>query len=835
VADIFISYTRADREWAFWIAKELEALGHTPHVHEWEIKAGEDIYAWMERRHDAADHVLCVVSDGYLNDIQAPYSALERRAAQWQAASKRARFALFVVVDPCRLPTLSDHIHRCELFGIPEEAARTRFREFMAAPVPSAAIGFPGTVSAVANVPIRVPLHFMGRDEALADIETALKRNHGRVAITALHGLRGVGKTTLAAAYADRHRAGYRATWWIRAQTESTIRAGLVALGIRLGWVSTDDKEEPAVGAVMERLRHEGEGILLIFDNAIDVDSLRPYLPRGGLAKVLVTSNSHAWREVAEAVEIRIWRKEIGADYLMARAGRTSERAAAEALSEALGGLPLAHAQAAAFCEWLGVSFADYLKRFEASPVQLLDDPHYAPADYYDGRTVAKTFALAIAEAQKRHPAAEPLILYSALLAPEPIPLFLYFEAREELREPLTTALADNGLDEAIAVLRAFSLVDLETIENERDALIKTTAIRLHRLVREVVAAQLRGEARDQVLSVLTAALLRVYPKDGYRNSDSWPRCDLLTPHLQAVCEAVVECAIGNAEIGELLNRAGCYFNGVAAYSDARPIFERVLAIREKVLGPEHPDTAQSLNDFATLLRLEGNRVGAQPLLERALAIREKVLGPEHPDTAQSLNNLGLFLLEGRDTVRARPFLERALAIRGKVLGPEHLDTVTSLNNVGMLLKREGNFAAARALYERVLAIREKEQGPEHADMAGILVNLGVLLKDEGNLAGARPLLQRALRILEKKHAPDYPNTNLARRILASLLLAEGRPAEALALGEAALKNQERALVQNRQDIIASARVVADALHATGRREEAAALRARYIIKVANR
>jgi hypothetical protein len=465
--------------------------------------------------------VACCAGTQRGREKQAPYSALERRAAQWQAASKRARFALFVVVDPCRLPTLSDHIHRCELFGIPEEAARTRFREFMAAPVPSAAIGFPGTVSAVANVPIRVPLHFMGRDEALADIETALIRNHGRVAITALHGLRGVGKTTLAAAYADRHRAGYRATWWIRAQTESTIRAGLVALGIRLGWVSTDDKKEPALGAVMERLRHEGEGILLIFDNAIDVDSLRPYLPRGGLAKVLVTSNSHAWREVAEAVEIRIWRKEIGADYLMARAGRTSERAAAEALSEALGGLPLAHAQAAAFCEWLGVSFADYLKRFEASPVQLLDDPHYAPADYYDGRTVAKTFALAIAEAQKRHPAAEPLILYSALLAPEPIPLFLYFEAREELREPLTTALADNGLDEAIAVLRAFSLVDLETIENERDALIKTTAIRLHRLVREVVAAQLRGEARDQVLSVLTAALLRVYPKDGYRNSDS--------------------------------------------------------------------------------------------------------------------------------------------------------------------------------------------------------------------------------------------------------------------------------------------------------------------------
>jgi hypothetical protein len=42
VADIFISYTSSDRDWAFWIAKELEALGHTPHIHEWEIKGGDD-------------------------------------------------------------------------------------------------------------------------------------------------------------------------------------------------------------------------------------------------------------------------------------------------------------------------------------------------------------------------------------------------------------------------------------------------------------------------------------------------------------------------------------------------------------------------------------------------------------------------------------------------------------------------------------------------------------------------------------------------------------------------------------------------------------------------
>ena len=135
VADIFISYTSSDRDWAYWIAKELETLGHTPHVHEFEVHAGDDIYKWMEERHDAADHVLCVLSDDYL---QAPYSTLERNAAQWQAAQKRPGFVLFVLVKPCKLPTLSDHIRRCELFGVANDEARRRLHAFMAQPAAGA-------------------------------------------------------------------------------------------------------------------------------------------------------------------------------------------------------------------------------------------------------------------------------------------------------------------------------------------------------------------------------------------------------------------------------------------------------------------------------------------------------------------------------------------------------------------------------------------------------------------------------------------------------------------------------------------------------------------------
>jgi hypothetical protein len=588
VADIFVSYTNSDHHWAMWITKELKALGHTPHVHEWEIGAGDDIYAWMEARHDAADHVLCVVSDEYL---KAPYSTLERNAALWQAADKRPRFVLFVVVKSCRLPTLSDHFRRCELFGAPEEATRQRFREFIAERGMPETAAFPGKAAAVSNIAVHVPEHFIGRDEALAAIEKGLGRYEGRVAVTALHGLRGVGKTVLAAAYAEWHRADHRATWWIRAESEPAMRADLAGLGVRLGWVAPDEKEEPAIAAVMERLRHEGEGILLIYDNALTGDAIRPYLPRGGAAKVIVTSNAPNWRGVAEPVEIRLWPKEIGADFLIVRTGRSGERAAAEDLSEALGGLPLAHEQAAAYCERLAISLAEYRRRFDAAPARLLDTEKDAPAEYHDRLTVAKTFALAIEEAAGLHPAAEPLLVHAALLAPEPIPLFLFAEGREHFGEPLASALADDGIDEAVAALRAFALVDRETIPDERDPAVRTEMIRLHRLVRQVAAHRCDVMARHAALRALIQAMAAVYPDGILNDPAAWPRArrlDAIAIALVGTDAPIPESSQLSA--GDLMDRLGSYRQGaLATYAAARPFFQRALAIREKALGPDHP------------------------------------------------------------------------------------------------------------------------------------------------------------------------------------------------------------------------------------------------------
>jgi len=195
-------------------------------------------------------------------------------------------------------------------------------------------------------------------------------------------------------------------------------------------------------------------------------------------------------------------------------------------LSEDLGGLPLAHEQAAAYCERLGIALADYRRRFAAAPEPLLDATKDASVDYHGGLTVAKAFALAIDEAAKLHPAAEPLIAQAAQLAPEAIPLFLFSEGREKFGQPLASLLAGDGLDEAIAALRAFALVDRETIGDERDPSVTTETIRLHRLVRVAAAGRRQGDALEAARRVLIKAMEVVYPAGVTSNNDPsvWPR-----------------------------------------------------------------------------------------------------------------------------------------------------------------------------------------------------------------------------------------------------------------------------------------------------------------------
>ena len=72
------------------------------------------------------------------------------------------------------------------------------------------------------------------------------------------------------------------------------------------------------------------------------------------------------------------------------------------------------------------------------------------------------------------------------------------------------------------------------------------------------------------------------------------------------------------------LNNLAVLYKAQGRYTEAEALYHRSLAIREKALGPEHPDVAQSLENYADLLRETGRGAEAAKMEARAKAIRAK-------------------------------------------------------------------------------------------------------------------------------------------------------------------------------------------------------------------
>ncbi|MBE9210703.1 tetratricopeptide repeat protein [Nostoc sp. LEGE 06077] len=239
-------------------------------------------------------------------------------------------------------------------------------------------------------------------------------------------------------------------------------------------------------------------------------------------------------------------------------------------------------------------------------------------------------------------------------------------------------------------------------------------------------------------------------------------------------------------------------------YTTALPLAERTLAIREKILGKEHPDVASSLNNLALLYRAQGKYQQAEQLYVRSLAIYEKILGKEHTFVATSLNNLAVLnQLQGKYQ-QAEPLYLRALAILEKVLGKEHPDIASSLNNLALLYRVQGKYQQAEALYLRSLAIFEKILGKEHISVATSLNNLAGFYHSQGKYQQAESLYLRSLSILEKILGKEHPDIASSLNNLALLYRVQGKYQQAEALYLRALTIYEKVLGKEHPDVATS-------------------------------
>jgi tetratricopeptide (TPR) repeat protein len=186
-------------------------------------------------------------------------------------------------------------------------------------------------------------------------------------------------------------------------------------------------------------------------------------------------------------------------------------------------------------------------------------------------------------------------------------------------------------------------------------------------------------------------------------------------------------------------------------YEEALKAYGRALAIREKALGPEHPDVAASLVGLGFVYWRQGRYDEALKAYGRALAIDEKALGPEPPDVADTLNNLGLVYWNQGRYEEALKAYNRALAILEKVLGPEHPEVADTLNNLAIVYDGQGRYEEALKAYGQALAIYEKALGPEHPLVALTLNNLAEHHLAQRDWTQAMDAWQRSTLILERR------------------------------------------------------------------------------------
>ena len=117
-------------------------------------------------------------------------------------------------------------------------------------------------------------------------------------------------------------------------------------------------------------------------------------------------------------------------------------------------------------------------------------------------------------------------------------------------------------------------------------------------------------------------------------------------------------------------------------YKEAKPVYLRLIALREDLYSPDHPDTATSYNNIGLVYDEQGDYDKALEYYGKALDIWERVLGPDHPDTATSYNNIGLVYDSQGDYDKALEYYGKALDIKERVLGPDHPSTKTTKENI---------------------------------------------------------------------------------------------------------------------------------------------------------
>ena len=508
--DLFLAHALADREWAEMLATRLEReerSGRRLRIFfaPWDEQDGRsaaDRYVSEVRRSGAIGFVISGDSVGTV------WSELQRMLADTSFSSDRAQTLIPLYLRPASFPdklqaSLFVDFRKPEEFGDGvRRVVALLDDERSGGPQPPSTRPTTQVDAPPRRVRLNLPSpnrNFVDREEALSALRASFMDQRGYEA-QVVCGLGGVGKTQLAIAYAYRYLEAYEVVWWIRAEDQASLAADYAALADALQLPERHETQQPALIAAVRAWLSTADNWLLVFDNATRFEDVAAYLPTHGSGDILITSRNPVWRRTGTVFTLDTFPLDVATDFLLARTGQ-SDRAAARAVAEELGGLPLALEQASAYVEATSRSLADYHGLLQSRQVQLLSSGEAADPSY--PTSVASTIEMAFAEVRRAAPAAMAVLALAAFLAPGSIPVAVIRDAARLVPDldPGANLRDDLQLDEAIAALRRYSLV-----------VVRADELSVHRLVQVFARETLTNEDRRVHASAALESVRRAFP-----------------------------------------------------------------------------------------------------------------------------------------------------------------------------------------------------------------------------------------------------------------------------------------------------------------------------------
>jgi len=366
-------------------------------------------------------------------------------------------------------------------------------------------------------------------------------------------------------------------------------------------------------------------------------------------------------------------------------------------------------------------------------------------------------------------------------------------------------------------------------------ALVAGLAVASVGLVRARAAERLANRQVD-----LLAGMLDGFDPGGPATATTTPR-EILDRTSETIERELQDQPLVRARLKTTLGRIR---TNLGHHREARVDLEEALALRETHLGPDRPETADTLEALGILFSEQGDLAASRDSFSRALEIRERVYGPEHPLTGTSLTYLAFIQWRLGQFDASRVAFERALSLRERALGPEHeavgetlylevgarrslaireqrlgpddVATGRSAGLLGIVLVNLGSPGMGMPYLERALSIAEKRLGPEHDGVADPLIGLGWALFRTGDLNAAQERFDRALRVTERTVGPTHPRAADALDGIGQVALRRGNPQLARRSFERSLAIREGSLGADHPYVARSLRGLSLAASAAG-------------------